>query len=99
MRRIVLSAEARRDLRKVWSSIAPDNRDAADEMCEKLHDALELIAQMPGIGHNRAEVSEKKYRFWAVKPFVIAYRVSSKRVTIMRIVHGARDFRTLFDQR
>src|SRR2546423_603072 len=77
MRRIVLSTEARRDLRKVWWSIAPDNRDAADEMCEKIHDAVELIAQMPGIGHNRIDVPQKKYRFWAVKPFVIGYRVSS----------------------
>lgn len=99
MRRIVFSAQARRDVRAIWWSIAPDNHQAADAICEKIHDALELIAEMPGIGHQRPDVDDDRYRFWTVKPFVIAYRVSARRLTIVRIVHGARDFRKLFDGR
>jgi plasmid stabilization system protein ParE len=79
--------------------VAADRLSAADRLTEQVHDAVELLARFPGMGHFRADVPHRRYRFWAVQPYVIAYRFTSRTLTIVRIVHGARNFRTLFARR
>ena len=51
---------------------------------------------MPGKGHVRADVKDPSYRFCSVRPYVIAYRYDDQTLTIVRVVHGARNFRRLF---
>jgi len=51
---------------------------------------------MPGMGHQRADVSNPRYRFWPVGNYVIAYRVERSTLIVVRVVYGARDFRKLF---
>jgi plasmid stabilization system protein ParE len=46
--------------------------------------------------HRRADVSDPQYRFWSVGNYVIAYRIEGDEVIVIRVVHGARDFRKLF---
>ena len=97
MRRIVFSAQARRNARAIWDYIAAESTTAvADRLCAKLYDALELIARMPGMGHTRSDVKDPQYRFRTVKPYVMAYHYSSRRVTVVRILHGGMDFRRQF---
>jgi plasmid stabilization system protein ParE len=45
--------------------------------------------------HTRADVTDKRYLFWTVGNYVIAYRVEEELV-VVRVFHGARDFRILF---
>ena len=96
MREVVFGAEARRDVVNLWEHIAADNLSAADQMRDRMYEALELLAEFPGIGHQRVDVSNDAYRFWVVRPYVIAYRYDARRLTVVRIVHGARDFRRIF---
>jgi plasmid stabilization system protein ParE len=41
-------------------------------------------------------VEDKRYRFWVVGSYVIAYRVEETELLVVRVIHGARDFRRLF---
>jgi plasmid stabilization system protein ParE len=50
------------------------------------------------MGHTRPDVKDKRYLFWAVGSYVIAYRVEQKALVVIRVLHGARDFRRLFNQ-
>jgi plasmid stabilization system protein ParE len=63
---------------------------------ERITDAFRGLSEMPGKGHVRADVKNPAYRFWSVYSYVIAYRYDEKTLTIVRVVHGKRDFRRLF---
>ena len=53
---------------------------------------------MPGIGHVRSDVKDQRYRFRRVYSYVIAYRYDDYATTILRVVHGRRDFGSLFNR-
>jgi toxin ParE1/3/4 len=93
MREIIFAPLAQRDLQEAWEYIASDNVTAADKLVDHIHRAIEMLAGMPGMGHERRDSPSPRYRFWTVRPYVIAYRYSSKRLTIIRLLHGARNFR------
>jgi toxin ParE1/3/4 len=86
-------ARAYRDLGQIWDYIAADNPSAADQQEEQFYSAIKMLAAQPGIGHQRADVADARYRFWLVGAYLIAYRVRGKQLTVCRIIHSARDFR------
>ena len=43
----------------------------------------------------RADVRDDRYRFKRVKSFVICYRVDESDLRVVRVLHGARDFRRI----
>jgi plasmid stabilization system protein ParE len=92
-----ISRPANADIERICDYIAQDNLDAADRLDQQIHRAIELLAKFPGIGHTRPDVQDKRYLFRAVGNYVIAYRLEEKElVVVVRVVHGARDFRKLF---
>jgi plasmid stabilization system protein ParE len=92
----VLSARARLDIQDIWNHIASENIEAADKVKHRLEQAMERLTRMPGMGHRKPDVTDPRYRFWAVYSYLIAYIPDTKPLAIVRVVHGARDFRTLF---
>lgn len=93
MRQIQFTRRAQRDLVEIWEYIARDNPDAADRVIGAMRDAVRLLAEHPGIGHPRADVSDPRYRFWRVYSYLLAYRATDETLLVIRIVHGARDLR------
>jgi len=52
-----------------------------------------------GIGHTCDDVADKRYLFRAIGNYVIAHRKESKDLIVVRFLHGARDFRRLFNRK
>lgn len=75
----VLSEDADRDLDAIWSFIAGDSVDAADEWIAKLFDAFEKIATSPGMGHKREDLTAYPVLFWLVGAYLVIYRATSRR--------------------
>ena len=96
MRKILMRPQARLDLLEIWHYIAPHNMSTATRMVESLEAAIRGIAEMPGKGHTRRDVTDARYRFWSVRPYVIGYHYDDALLTVVRVVHGARNFRHLF---
>ena len=96
MRKLLVQPQARLDLLEIWHRIAAHSVKAADRLNDQLEQAIRGLAVMPRKGHVRADVHDARYRFWTVRPYVIAYRHDDKSLTVVRVVHGARDFRRLF---
>jgi toxin ParE1/3/4 len=86
-------------LAQIWQYIAHRNLSAANRLIDKVERTVAMLSTMPGMGHIRAEVKDPRFLFWAIAPYVIAYRHTSRTLTIVRIVHGARDFRRVFRAR
>jgi antitoxin ParD1/3/4/toxin ParE1/3/4 len=96
MARYVLSDLADQELREIISYIRSRSPQAARQVREELKAAMRKLAEFPGIGHLREDVTDEPIRFWCVHSYLIAYRPQTKPLEIVRIVHGARDLGRLF---
>lgn len=62
-------------------------------MLERLVRTFELLAEQPGLGHARPDLtSDSRVRFWAVGPNLIAYRSMQESLEILIVERGARDW-------
>jgi antitoxin ParD1/3/4/toxin ParE1/3/4 len=99
MKEYVLSTGAELDLDEIWEYIALDNLRAADRWIGKLFDALDTLAQNPGMGHKREDLTAYPILFWPVGAYLILYRVQSNRIEIVAVTQGARDVPSFLRQR
>lgn len=91
MAEYVLSSEARVDLQGVWDFIALESVKAADSVLEELFAAFEYLAEWPGIGHTRSDLTQRDVRFWTVRSYLVVYREKPLPLQIVAILHEARD--------
>jgi antitoxin ParD1/3/4/toxin ParE1/3/4 len=91
-----VTAQARLDLLRIWHHIARDSIDAADKVKTELQLAMRKLAEMPGLGHQRRDVTNPRLRIWKVYSSLIAYTTDTAPIRVIRVVHGDQDFRKLF---
>jgi plasmid stabilization system protein ParE len=94
MKRFKLSPEAAEDIREIWAYIAADSIKAARHLRLQIFEACQRIADNPGIGHSREDLTEKPVLFWPTGSYLIIY-IARKPVEIVRVLHGARDIPSL----
>jgi plasmid stabilization system protein ParE len=99
LNKYVLSVAAETDLDEIWEYIAQDNLDAADRWIGKLFDTFQSLAQTPGSGHKREDLTALPILFWPVGAYMILYRVLDSRIEIVAVTQGARDVPTFLNQR
>jgi len=90
---IVLLPRAEQDIEEIWFSIYLENQTAADDLVERLFQKFNLVASHPDIGSPRPNLGDG-IRLLIEHPYVVPYRHQNGVVTIIRVLHGARD---LFD--
>jgi plasmid stabilization system protein ParE len=95
----VLSPEALQDLQDIWDFIAADNVTAADKLEDEFFEAFGRLAQRPGLGHTRSDLTERDVRFWPVGSYLIVYRDVPTSLQIVGVLHGARDVTELIRRR
>ena len=94
-----LTPEARANIDEIGAFVANDSVDAAIRVLDALEDAFNLIAATPGIGHKREDLTTRPVRFWRVYSYLIVYDPASAPLTIIAVLHGARDVERLLDRR
>ncbi len=86
------SHEAESDLRGIWDYISARDEDAALRLKVAILDACDMLAENPGLGHFRRDLTSLAIRFYAVKKtYLIVYDPETKPIMIARVLHGARD--------
>lgn len=93
----VVAPEAQADLLEIWYHYANDvgDPDLADRLTGELTSVFRKLAQTPGIGHFRSDLSTEPLRFWPVRGYLVIYRSEARPVEIVRVFHGARDVQAL----
>jgi antitoxin ParD1/3/4/toxin ParE1/3/4 len=91
MTRFVVTRAAARDIREIYGYIAADRPRAARSVRERIFAALQRLAQNPGIGHARKDLTDKPVVFWPVSRYVIIYDPTTHPIRIVRVLDGARD--------
>ncbi|MBP7777543.1 MAG: type II toxin-antitoxin system RelE/ParE family toxin [Acidobacteria bacterium] len=90
-----LSPEARDQVDAIGAFIAEESVDAALRVYDALEEAFELIADNPGLGHTREDLTHRPVKFWGVFSYLVVYDPAGDPVTIIAVVHGARDVEQL----
>jgi plasmid stabilization system protein ParE len=97
MSRFVLTLAAREDLVEIFEYISKDNPGAALRVRKEFRSTMQKLAQMPEIGHVRPDLASEPFRFWSVYSYLIIYRSEARPIQILRVLHGARDVRSILE--
>ena len=89
-----VSPRAELDLAEQWLYIARDDLAAADRLIDSFHETFRRLAQFPLMGEARPAFG-KQVRVAPHRNRIIFYQPEGEGVFILRVIHGARDFRSL----
>jgi toxin ParE1/3/4 len=89
---------AEEDLFEIINYIAADRPSAADALATKIEKNLNLLSKNPQLGRipNEEELIRLGYRYLVVQNYLIFYAVEEQIIYVHRILHGARDYLTVF---
>jgi plasmid stabilization system protein ParE len=90
-----LTSEARANLDEICAFVAEDSSDGALRVLDAFERAFGQLVAMPGIGHAREDLTTRPVKFWNVYSYLVVYDPASTPLTIIAILHGARDIERL----
>lgn len=94
--RYVLSPEARRDLEQIRDYyVEQAGVQVARHVLGQITKALRFLAETPGAGHRREDLTGENVRFWSVLSYLIAYDPAARPIGIARVLHASRDLERL----
>jgi len=88
---------AEEDFIEIISFIAADNSTAAESIAGKIEKNLDLLSGNPNLGRipREEEIRNLGYRYLIVKNCLIFYTIEEKTIFIHRILHSARNYKTI----
>ena len=92
-----ITPRATQDLIEIWNYIADDSVKNADRFIDDLDETIRKLCRHPGMGRQREELAPR-IRSFPHQPYVIFYREASNFIEIVRVLHGARDVESGFEQ-
>ena len=94
-----LSAAARLDLLQAWNYLAENaSFDVADKVLADIEAAIREVAKSPGLGHQRPDLTSRPLLFYLVHSYLVVYRRDKKPLSVVRVLHAARDAKRLLQQ-
>jgi toxin ParE1/3/4 len=84
-----------KDLDEIWLYIARDSVDAAEKMIQRIEEASQNLASMPGMGQKRDDL-QPGVRSYPVGRYLIFYRAVRSGIEVLHVYHGARKYEDLF---
>ena len=93
--RYQLTPSAQGDVARITDFIAEDSVDAGLRVHDALEEAFRRLAEMPAMGHTREDLTELPVKFWRVYSYLVVYDPASSPLTVIAVLHGARDVENL----
>jgi len=94
--RIVVSPQARADVRDISLCIAADNPAAARSLLKRIRSRITDLKDASHRGRP-GRVPGTRELIIAGTPYIIPYQISSDQLRILRVYHGARQWTESFD--
>jgi len=95
----LVAPEAESDLQQIWRYLLGEAGLAvANRIQDELVGAFEGLADTPGKGHRRSDLTTRDVLFFSVYQYMIVYRQTSV-VEIVAVLHGKRDMTRLLQTR
>ena len=96
-------AEASQDLAEIFDYLDQQSETEADRFYDAVEKTVQQLLKSPELGERCRfrNLETKGMRVWRVSGFpnhLIFYRPQDDRLEILRIIHGARDYDTIFNE-
>ena len=97
----LIAPRAEADLDGIWIYVAREcgSMDIATRLVDSITDRFCFLSRFPYAGRSRDRDFGVGTRSFPVGEYVIVYCVEGEDVSILRVVHGRRDFELLFELR
>ena len=97
MARVIFTPLAQEDLQTIWDYLAEEaGEDVADGVLEAIQEKSAKIAAFPEAGQIRNELLVN-LRSFVIKSYVVFYMPLSDGIDVVRVLHGARDIESVFE--
>jgi toxin ParE1/3/4 len=93
--KLVWSARALNDVRRIGEYIRRDNPGAARRLAQQIKSAARRLTQFPLSGRTLPEFPDASYREVIVRNYRIIYEPVGGDIEILTVVHGMRDLPSL----
>jgi toxin ParE1/3/4 len=97
MQEFRLSTKAESDLTNIWAYRAESGEERADELIDRLVKQFIMLATFREAGRSRPELG-KNIRSFAIEQHVVFYQIIDTGIEIVRVLHGSRDIKKVFDE-
>ncbi|MBN1492297.1 MAG: type II toxin-antitoxin system RelE/ParE family toxin [Phycisphaerae bacterium] len=95
-RRFILSDPAAQDLDEIVSYVLEQSGlQRAQYVADHLYEAFQKLAEAPGLGHKREDLTCLPVLFWGAWSYLVIYKPETKPLEVVRVLHGARDVEAL----
>ena len=94
---VVIRPKALEDLAEIWAYISEDSPRQADAFAAAIDREIRDLARRPLIGRARPELLTD-LRSLPFGRYVIFYLPRKRGIEVVRVLHGARDLKPLFDE-
>ena len=98
-RRYVLAPDAALDLVQIWRYIRKESSEEIADRVEVIRDQMVSLAQGPGIGHWRKDLTDEPVKFFPVYSYLIVYRPDTKPLHVVAILQGRRNVEQVLKDR
>lgn len=96
MKRYVLSPEAEEDLDTIKFYLLENaGIDVARYVLTALRSGMQFLANTPGAGHRRADLTDHDVLFWSVFSYLIVYNPRPRPIEVVHVFHARRDVATI----
>ena len=94
-----IAAAVRDDLRQIWRYLLDQaGLSIADQIRSEIIDAFKGLAEVPGKGHKRSDLTSRNVLFFTLHQYMIVYKRESS-IEIIAVLHGNRDVKRLLKDR
>lgn len=97
----ILSPESEEDVFEIWSYLAKEaGVNLANRIESELFEKFDLLAQNPGLGHKRHDLTNLGVLFYRAfpYPYMIIYRQKAP-LEIVGVLHGMRNVKRILQDR
>jgi antitoxin ParD1/3/4/toxin ParE1/3/4 len=95
----VFAPDAEADVFQVWLYLLREaGRATADRVESEILDAFRDLAETPGRGHRRSDLTGHDVFFYAVYQYMVVYRIGTP-LEVLAVIHGKRDVKRTLKRR
>ena len=97
MKKFELARRAVADLQEIWEFVSEHSFAAADRLLGEFDTTFGQLAEMPGLGHKRVDLSRHNVLFWGLYSYLIIYKPTQP-LRIVRVIHANRHLKRILNQ-
>jgi toxin ParE1/3/4 len=96
--RALVSTDAKSDLAEIRDYLRKHHPGAEVRVLRRIQERFKKLAETPGVEHLREELSRRPLLFWSEWSYLIIYEATDRGITVVRVLHGARDVDELLNE-